>query len=70
MASIASWIYDKPLRGNYTFTHDEVAQAFPEMSAGSIARALTREVSKGRIEWLGLLEWLDIISRKKEHELP
>ena len=49
MASIASWIYDKPLRGNYTFTHDEVAQAFPEMSAGSIARALTREVSKGRI---------------------
>ena len=25
MASIASWIYDKPLRGNYTFTHDEVA---------------------------------------------
>ena len=49
MASIASWIYDKPLRGNYTFTHDEVAQAFPGMSAGSIARALTREVSKGRI---------------------
>ena len=49
MASIASWIYDKPLRGNYTFTHDEVAQAFSGMSAGSIARALTREVSKGRI---------------------
>ena len=49
MASIASWIYDKPLRGNYTFTHDEVAQAFPDMSAGSIARALTRVVSKGRI---------------------
>ena len=49
MASIASWIYDKPLRGNYTFTHDEVAQAFPNMSVGSIARALTREVSKGRI---------------------
>ena len=45
MASIASWIYDKPLRGNYTFTHDEVAQAFSGMSAGSIARALTREVS-------------------------
>ena len=49
MASIASWIYDKPLRGNYTFTHDEVAQAFPDTSSGSIARALTREVSKGRI---------------------
>ena len=49
MASIASWIYDKPLRGNYTFSHDEVAQAFPNMSVGSIARALTREVSKGRI---------------------
>lgn len=49
MASIASWIYDKPLRGNYTFTHNEVAQEFSDMSAGSIARALTREVSKGRI---------------------
>jgi len=49
MASIASWIYDKPLRGNYTFTHDEVAKAFSGMSAGSIARALTREVSKGRV---------------------
>lgn len=49
MASIANWIYDKPLRGNYTFTHDEVKQAYSDMSAGSIARALTREVSKGRI---------------------
>lgn len=49
MASIASWIYDKSLRGNYTFTHNEVTQAFPDMSAGSIARALTREVNKGRI---------------------
>ena len=49
MSSIASWIYDKPLRGDYTFTHDELVQAFPDMSAGSIARALTREVSKGRI---------------------
>ena len=44
MASIASWIYDKPLRGNYTFTHDEVAQAFPDMSAGSIVSVLTRGV--------------------------
>ena len=49
MASIANWIYDKPLRGNYTFTHDEVKQSYSDMSAGSIARALTREVSKGRI---------------------
>lgn len=49
MASIASWIYDKPLRGRYTFTHDEVVRAFPDMSAGSIARALTREVSKGKV---------------------
>lgn len=49
MASIASWINDKSLRGNYTFTHDEVMQEFLDMSAGSIARALTREVSKGRI---------------------
>lgn len=49
MASIANWIYDKPHRGNYTFAHAEVVEAFPEMSAGSIARALTREVSKGSI---------------------
>ena len=26
MASITSWIYDKPLRGDYTFTHDELAK--------------------------------------------
>ena len=47
--SIASWINEKPLRGRYTFTHDEVVAAFPDMSAGTVARALTREVSKGRI---------------------
>ena len=49
MASIASWIYDKSLRSNYTFTHNEVTQAFPEMSTGNIAQALTIGVSKGRI---------------------
>ena len=49
MASVADWIYDRPLRGNYTFTHAEVVMAFPDRSAGSIARALTREVSKGRL---------------------
>lgn len=49
MASIVSWIYDKSLRGNYTLTHDEVVQAFSDMSAGSIARELTMKVSKGRI---------------------
>ena len=49
MASVASWIYDKSFRGNYTFTHDEVAPAFLDMNAGSIARVLTREVSKGQI---------------------
>ena len=49
MTSIASWIGEKPPRGRYTFTRDEVVAAFPDMSAGTIARALTREVSKGRI---------------------
>ena len=49
MTSIASWIGEKPPRGKYTFTKDEVVAAFPDMSAGTIARALTREVSKGRI---------------------
>lgn len=47
--SIAGWIGEKPPRGRYTFTHDEVVEAFPEMGAGTLARALTREVSKGRI---------------------
>ena len=49
MASISGWINDKPHRGDYTFTHDEVVEAFPLMSTGSIARALTREVRKGRV---------------------
>lgn len=49
MSSIAGWIGEKPPRGRYTFTHDEVLAAFPDMSATTIARALTREVSKGRI---------------------
>jgi predicted transcriptional regulator of viral defense system len=47
--SIADWISEKPPRGRYTFTHDEVVSAFPDMAAGTMARALTREVSKGRI---------------------
>ena len=47
--SIADWINEKPPRGRYTFTHDEVVTAFPDMAAGTMARALTREVSKGRI---------------------
>ena len=49
MASIAGWIYDKPLRGNYTFTHKEVVETFKDISVATIARALTREVSKRRI---------------------
>ncbi len=42
MASIASWIYDKSLRGNYTFTHNEVVQEFHDMSTDSIVRALEK----------------------------
>lgn len=47
--SIADWINDKPRYGRYTFTREEIAADFPEMSAGTFARALTREVSKGKI---------------------
>ncbi|MBO4566179.1 MAG: type IV toxin-antitoxin system AbiEi family antitoxin [Bacteroidales bacterium] len=47
--SISGWINEKPPRGKYTFTHDDVVSAFPEMSNGTLARSLTREVSKGRI---------------------
>ena len=49
MTSIANWINEKPLRGDYTFSHNEIVTAFPDMNAGSIARALTREVRKGRV---------------------
>lgn len=37
------------MHGRYTFTHDEVVSAFPEMSAEAIARALTRAVARKRI---------------------
>lgn len=47
--SISDWIGEKPLRGKYTFTHKEVLAAFPDMAIGTLSRALTREVSKGRI---------------------
>ena len=47
--SISGWINEKPPRGKYTFTHDDIVSAFPEMSNGTLARSLTREVSKGRI---------------------
>ena len=47
--SISGWINEKPPRGKYTFTHSDVVSAFPEMSNGTLARSLTREVCKGRI---------------------
>ncbi len=47
--SISEWIGEKPLRGKYTFTHQDVLDAFPGMAAGTISKALTREVSKGKI---------------------
>lgn len=33
MARMASWIYNKLLRGNYTFTHDEVVQVSSKVLA-------------------------------------
>lgn len=47
--SVSGWINEKPPRGRYTFTHDEIVSAFPQMGSGTLARSLTREVSKGRI---------------------
>lgn len=47
--TIANWIKQKPMHGRYTFTHEDVVNAFPEMASGTRSRALTREVSKGRI---------------------
>ena len=47
--SISVWIEEKTWCGQFTFSHDDLITAFPEMSAGAIARALTREVANGRI---------------------
>ena len=47
--SIADWIAAKPKRGRYTFSREEVAAAFPEMSAEVLSATLSREVRKGRI---------------------
>ena len=47
--SIADWIAAKPKRGRYTFSREEVATAFPEMSAEVLSATLSREVRKGRI---------------------
>ena len=49
LKSISEWIKDRPRHGWFTFTHDEVVKAFPEMTPGAMSRALTREVNKGRI---------------------
>lgn len=47
--SIADWISSKPKRGKYTFSREDVVAAFPDMGAGVISTALSREVRKGRI---------------------
>ena len=49
MRSVAHWIEDQKYHGRYTFTREEALKEFPEMASGTFARALTREVSKGRI---------------------
>ena len=49
LKSISEWIKDRPRHGLFTFTHDDVMEAFPEMTTGAMSRALTREVNKGRI---------------------
>ena len=49
LKSISEWIKDRPRHGLFTFTHDDVVEAFPEMTTGAMSRALTREVNKGRI---------------------
>ena len=47
--SIADWISSKPPRGKYTFSRQEVVDAFPQMKANAISTALSREVRKGRL---------------------
>lgn len=47
--SIADWIATKPKRGRYTFSREEVAASFPEMSAEVLSATLSREVRKKRI---------------------
>jgi predicted transcriptional regulator of viral defense system len=47
--SISEWIKDRPRHGWFTFSHNDVVEAFPEMTPGAMSRALTREVNKGCI---------------------
>ena len=49
LKSISEWIKDRPRHGWFTFTHNDVVEAFPEMTPGAMSRALTREVNKRRI---------------------
>ena len=49
MRNISEWIKDRPRHGWFTFTHDNVVEAFPEMTPRAMSRALTREVKKERI---------------------
>ena len=47
--SIADWIAGKPPRGKYTFSREEVIEAFPQMKPELVSTALSREVKKGKI---------------------
>lgn len=46
-SSIAKWIRELPVRGEYTFSREDVDANFPDMNPSSVSRALTREVGKG-----------------------
>ena len=48
-SSIADWITEKPRHGKYTFSREEVVNAFPVMKPEALAVALSREVKKGRL---------------------
>ncbi len=47
--SIADWIEELPPRGRYTFSKEDVRQAFPLMPASTISTALHRAVVKERV---------------------
>ena len=47
MDSVADWIDAKPPRGNYTFTREEVVEAFPRMKLETLKALKRGGIGKG-----------------------
>ena len=47
---IIDWVYDQEIRGNYTFSQEEVVAALPDKSKGNIKTTLGRLIKRGRLQ--------------------